>query len=37
MRPSLPPSHFLIVAAYDTAVPATAGGLAQITVPARTC
>ena len=27
----------LVIAAYDTAVPAAAGRLAQITVPARTC
>jgi len=31
------PSRFLVVAAYDMAGLATAGLLAQITVPARTC
>jgi hypothetical protein len=30
-------SRFCIIAAYDMAVPATAGRLAQITVLARTC
>jgi hypothetical protein len=35
--PSMRPSRFLVGAIYDMAVPATAGRLAQITVPARTC
>ena len=35
--PSMRSSRFCIIAAYDMAVPATAGRLAQITVLARTC